>query len=547
MSVADAGLQLSLMDAAAQAIAPTSVPTTLIPIVQIVSGIVYKYKGSNHSKIVGKAVLTIGALHGLRFLWSTINPIIVPSLTSSIKVSTDTELGVRITDWLSQTASGTPSRHTDLDGDEKRLLKGNWETNGQYALAEYKGWRLFHGIPLYVSEEDQQVEGPHDRHGNKGVATKTIVTITAIGPSRILDRLIKEVLAVVDPDEKKYTRVHSVGAGGGGNQNWDVRKAMSRPMDTIELEQSLKKDFVDDILHFNTTERRKYYTNRGIPWKRGYLIFGPPGTGKSSLAFASAGMIGSDLYRVSLAQIAGEGNMSHLFSEIEKRDILLLEDIDSAGINREVMNADQKSKKAGKNSISLSGLLNAIDDLAEGVIVMMTSNSPESLDKALIHPGRIDKQIFMGNASPELAKSMFQRMYSEDNAAIPVTSKIVQLSEQFAQKVPDSKLTPAELQGFLLQHTPEDALLNIETWAQKIIESKEKGLNIVGVKADDEALGIKKPSENASSAEQSVPKELCANSSGDTLSDKFSDDGSDEVSDDESDDFSDDECEFDQE
>ncbi|KAK3062875.1 hypothetical protein LTS18_003194 [Coniosporium uncinatum] len=71
---------------------------------------------------------------------------------------------------------------------------------------------------------------------------------------------------------------------------------------------------------------------------------------------------------------------------------------------------------ANKTGISLSGLLNAIDGVAshEGRVLVMTTNHPEKLDKALIRPGRVDMQIEFKNASRQQARDIFLRMYSDD-------------------------------------------------------------------------------------------------------------------------------------
>lgn len=116
-----------------------------------------------------------------------------------------------------------------------------------------------------------------------------------------------------------------------------------------------------------------------------------------------------------------------LFATLPARCIVLLEDIDSAGLVRETDNEDENHhhpgvqkegeqaqggedwklsnltkalKKANQSSdeakkgISLSGLLNIIDGVAshEGRVLIMTTNHPEKLDEALIRPGRVDHQ-----------------------------------------------------------------------------------------------------------------------------------------------------------
>jgi len=186
--------------------------------------------------------------------------------------------------------------------------------------------------------------------------------------------------------------------------------------------------------------------------------------GKSSLSFALAGLFGLDIYVISLLDpLLTESDLSMLFNNLPRRCVVLLEDIDSAGISRGDDNDDaergpkptrgkpessalaeagksmeasnfaadlamelRRARRTGgtgddanKTGISLSGLLNAIDGVAshEGRVLVMTTNHPEKLDKALIRPGRVDMQIEFKNASRQQARDIFLRMYSDDVVA----------------------------------------------------------------------------------------------------------------------------------
>jgi ATP-dependent 26S proteasome regulatory subunit len=96
--------------------------------------------------------------------------------------------------------------------------------------------------------------------------------------------------------------------------------------------------------------------------------------------------------------------LTQIVGEPRKGDIIPLEDIDSAGINRSNIGTDGKKRgKSKKKGVTLSSLLNTIDSISRmnGVILIITSNNLESLDEALIRPGRIDRQVYMGPVSQE--------------------------------------------------------------------------------------------------------------------------------------------------
>lgn len=68
-----------------------------------------------------------------------------------------------------------------------------------------------------------------------------------------------------------------------------------RPIETVHFDEKLKKELVNDIRSYLDVSTRKFYNARGIPYRRGYLLHGPPGTGKTSLSLALAGYFGLDL------------------------------------------------------------------------------------------------------------------------------------------------------------------------------------------------------------------------------------------------------------
>lgn len=246
-----------------------------------------------------------------------------------------------------------------------------------------------------------------------------------------------------------------------------------RDMSSIDMDERLKADLIEDAKAYFHPASEAYYVNRGIPLRRGYLFYGPPGCGKTSICGALASMLNLDLYTISLAsENANDKNLEKLFSHLPKRCIVLLEDIDSAGVERENMSVALHGMSRQRNdhywpSLTIGGLLNVIDGAgaAEGRLIIMTSNHPETLDRALIRPGRIDKTFYFGHVSKAVAASMFKRIYSSyDNdiiTGLEAVDNLDLLADEFVQQMPvDIEITPAELQCFLLEHrnSPFDAL-----------------------------------------------------------------------------------------
>ncbi|ORY70349.1 P-loop containing nucleoside triphosphate hydrolase protein [Pseudomassariella vexata] len=274
-------------------------------------------------------------------------------------------------------------------------------------------------------------------------------------------------------------------------ESWDTTILRPiRPLETVHMDMKVKDELVSDIENYLKHSTRRFYTSRGIPYRRGYLLHGPPGTGKTSLSLALAGRFGLELYILHLPSLNADGELERLFTVLPPQCIVLLEDIDAVGVKRRVVEADKDEdgtkmfsnvRSGGVGRVSLSGLLNVLDGVTsqEGRIVLMTSNMADKLDEALVRPGRIDKMIFLGHIYQQAAEEMFLRMYAPDaneepNLAETCTvevgeEELKKLASEFSTKVPDDTFTPAQLQGYLLNHRnrPARAVEDIIAWVQE--------------------------------------------------------------------------------
>ena len=128
---------------------------------------------------------------------------------------------------------------------------------------------------------------------------KTIF-LTCIGFSTLpLKELLEECRQSMLEAQGTMTAFQTVEEREYGEANWrrpNLRP--TRPIATVELETSQKEALIRDIELYMHDKSRKFYADRGIPYRRGYLFSGPPGTGKTSMSFALAGMFGVKLYMV---------------------------------------------------------------------------------------------------------------------------------------------------------------------------------------------------------------------------------------------------------
>ncbi|KAI1070651.1 hypothetical protein LB507_006633 [Fusarium sp. FIESC RH6] len=254
----------------------------------------------------------------------------------------------------------------------------------------------------------------------------------------------------------------------------------TRPMSTIVLDEQLKQRFIKDLRRYLDPQTKHWYANRGISYRRGYLFAGSPGTGKTSLTLAAAGLMGLDIYMVNLnSSQLNEDSLASLFQQLPETCLVLLEDIDATELAQKrgagISISSQKRKRRDAEKISLSGLLNVIDGVGaqEGRVLVMTSNHTENIDPALLRPGRIDHTINFQLATSEAAELLFKQMYDlpETQAeghgsekALAERESIAAKASRFGKEVPDFALSPAAIQGFLLTHPddPDGALAAVQ-------------------------------------------------------------------------------------
>ena len=208
--------------------------------------------------------------------------------------------------------------------------------------------------------------------------------------------------------------------------------------------------------------RRDWYVDRGIPYRRGYLLHGPPGTGKSSAVVAIASALQMDIAILSLGDSSLDDNgLAELFSSIPVNSLVLIEDIDCAFLERK--EGDDKRSK-----VTFSGLLNAIDGVAagEGRLLFATTNHIQRLDPALIRPGRIDRKIYIGFATSEQAEKLYVRFFP--NAEVG-------WAKEFASAIPSGKMTMCMLQTHLLLYAddPRGAIDQLDDLLESCLHGDE--------------------------------------------------------------------------
>jgi AAA+ superfamily predicted ATPase len=268
----------------------------------------------------------------------------------------------------------------------------------------------------------------------------------------------------------------------------------SRKLETIILKKRLKEDIKQDLQLFLNSE--EWYKDRDIPYTRGYLFYGYPGTGKTSMIKAISTYCKRHIHFLILSNVKSDAELFELLKKINYKDtILVIEDIDamidivksrdveeiqdtykksnnrkktnsSSNNNNNTNNTNTTKNKNNedekeKSNLTLSGILNAIDGVftCNGRILIMTTNHPEVLDLALIRPGRIDSKYLFDNCNKDQIKGLYEMFFNTP------------ANLDHIENIKNNQYSPAHITSVFLRYRndPSSALLHLDDVETKIV------------------------------------------------------------------------------
>lgn len=269
----------------------------------------------------------------------------------------------------------------------------------------------------------------------------------------------------------------------------DLGNVPNRSMDSIVLPESKKQLLLDRINKFLSSEQ--WCIQHGIPWHLGIMLYGPPGTGKSSLVRAIADYLGRNINILPAHRLYW---VDTAMATAEAKCIVAIEDIDTSWTVQAREELLKKMREAAKKAESeklakvpgspsgvipdkvapgggvilgwnrvdrssdeiedlqlssgLSVVLNVLDGLeaTHGRVIIMTANSIDNIDPALMRPGRIDLCLEIGNLDDECFRSMLKRFFPE---------KVLPAADYHVE----SNLMPAKVQEEVVRGMTFDEIL----------------------------------------------------------------------------------------
>jgi chaperone BCS1 len=252
--------------------------------------------------------------------------------------------------------------------------------------------------------------------------------------------------------------------------------------ETLAMDPKKKEEIIDDLIKFKTG--KEYYTKVGKAWKRGYLLFGPPGTGKSTMISAMANFMNYDVYDLELTTIKDNNDLKRLLITTSSKSIIVIEDIDCSidltGKRKKKKDHVYESKYYGtmESKVTLSGLLNFIDGIWSACggerIIIFTTNFVDKVDHALIRRGRMDMHIEMSYCTYEAFKVLAKNYWDVEShdGLFPIIQTLIG----------ETNMTPADVAENLM---PKSITEDFETCLKNLIHSLENAKKMAEEKAKE--------------------------------------------------------------
>lgn len=408
----------------------------------------------------GITLMAVGALMALlRNLPTTLWGVVVHWFTISVEIP-DRDPAFRwVQGWIVEQKQARRARSLSLtttwaDPDPDPTIETNpeyaYSTSGRVSAARFvlspaPGTHImkYRGRLLLVRRARR------DLTSGGTMAFQETLTLQMIGGNRaLIDDLLKEAHTTALP------KIPGVNILTARHENWNTSSwRPRRPLASIVLADDMLEEILADMRAF--LDAGAWYTTRGVPHRRGYLLHGPPGNGKTTLVAAVAGELGLSVAVLSLSnKVLTDDSLRNQVNALPPGAVLLIEDIDCAFAEK---------RAAGEaTGVTMSGLLNALDGVGsrEGRILFMTTNHPERLDPALVRPGRVDRSFRLGNTTSDQARRLFEWFYSggEEDFEVEYWAYI------FAEQIPEGRICMAAIQEHLLRYRtdPESAALEFD-------------------------------------------------------------------------------------
>ena len=328
------------------------------------------------------------------------------------------------------------TRAKDDESDEVEVsFETLWCQHMTYAGINHRDVAVINGIPCMLRAYG--LGGGDKKDSTRNYRALTISTLRVNGyPEMLREMLRKEYFKGVERNraegsakKKRYIRAFTPCV-------LDTMRIVKRTFENVYVPKEIKDQITVNVDNFMS--RKKWFLDNAIPYHFGIMLYGPAGTGKTSLAQAIANYVprstifymnGDDImYLPKLIKLMDIDQSSNKYP-----NVVIVEDID-CGFDAGKLSKRDKKDEDDSEKTGLATLLNSLDGISApfNTIFIFTTNHIEALDPALIRPGRIDMCLEIKPVCTETFKE-FMKHHFGDDIKFPAKFKVKENFVTFAK------------------------------------------------------------------------------------------------------------------
>lgn len=271
----------------------------------------------------------------------------------------------------------------------------SYEDNSKYSLGQnninssFIIW--YKKVPLIITANREKLENASNMYSATIYSYNIVSWFSNKAVKELLNDLIDKHAAEIT--KKETLPIYTYDGVWVRHEGLNVK-----PIDKIF--NTFKKSLIIDLEKFYNSKEE--YKRKGIPFRRSYLLYGPPGNSKTSTILALAQKFNQKVQLLNLNDLGEKSILNAIRGIVD--GFVVLEDVDCLLNDRKV-----------NDKLSFSTLLNVLDGAysKDNICVFMTTNHISKLDDALIRPGRIDKRFLFDNPCKEDVENMIELFFNE--------------------------------------------------------------------------------------------------------------------------------------
>lgn len=364
-------------------------------------------------------ILVVAVLMVLVLFFVSLSPLLASSASTHINYSEiyyyfenqqvtsyRLDLGTnRLEMWLKEGNIPLPEATVELNDQETSGLLNSFSSSAEEMLPAnggtvYVSYKLPYGVDFDTGRISQLVDEYNEANPDEPMIFDYVAPKTNIPWLEIIFYVV-----MLGSLGMLFMSMYRGGAGGGimnvgrakvKDQQENQRKATFADVAGADEEKAELQEVVEFL------KAPSKFNSLGARIPHGVLLVGPPGTGKTLLARACAGEAGVPFYAISGSDFVemyvgvGASRVRDLFEKAKKTmpSIVFIDEIDAVGRQRGAGlggGHDEREQTLNQLLVEMDGF-----DANDGVIVMAATNRADILDKALLRPGRFDRQVYVG-------------------------------------------------------------------------------------------------------------------------------------------------------